>query len=450
MSTTQEGDGFKKSISLSLIYFLKKSMKKLTKYGVNYFHGKISQSNYHLFQKPGQPIHLRVSFLAGSRFDNIPGTAHFLEHLLLAGSQKYPNKRLLAETLENIGGSIGAFTTNDFLTIFLEFAEKKDWAFALSILDEVINQPLFEEQTIKTERGAILSEIQMRFHNRATRVIDISNTLIYQGTPCGKITIGDNKSVDNIKKSDLVNFYETIFKKNPVNWSVAGDVDEKELVKIIAKLYKPVSSFKQIITKEIPLVRKRTTYLENFEDNKADLCLSFRVPSAGSADIANLDIISSYLAKDRGCKLQDELRYKRGLVYSCRGDSYLSFDYGEWYLTTSCLANNAQKVIDIIIKEIKILKRQGIAQKDLCLIKNKLIKGNIIKLQTSKDWAESASHPGFVASPDKFLISTREKNIEKTTIESITQTAKKYFTKDNWFLVMCGPKSLSKIKMEMP
>lgn len=425
-------------------------MQKLDKYNVNYSHGKINdKTGYHLFQRLGQPIHIKACFLAGSRFETKSGLAHFLEHLLLAGTQKYPNKRLLTTPLENIGGSIGAYTNLNFLTIFVEIAERKDLNFALQILNEVISQPLFDPQAIETERGAILTEIQMRRHNRALRVIDISNTLVYQNTSCGKNTIGDEDSVNSVTKSELVDFYETVFKKNPLVWSLSGDLDEKETIEALGKLYNPTATVEEKFTENLPAIREKTTLLEFFDDNKTDLYFGFRTGNSDEVNVASLDIISTYLAFGRGAKLQDELRYKRGLIYSCRGENFLSFDAGDWYVQTACSAAQAQEVLDIITKELEVIKEKGISGEELEQTKNKLIKNNAIKMQTAKSWADLAAQPSFIMSPEKFLITNHEKAIEKVTSEEIIATAQKYFTADNWYLAMCGPKSLEKVEIKL-
>src|SRR5574343_264424 len=102
-------------------------MQRLDKYNVNFSQGKINgKTDYFLFQRPGQPIHIKACFLAGSRFETKSDLAHFLEHMLLAGTQKYPNKRLLTTPLENIGGSIGAYTDMNYIAICLELADQKD------------------------------------------------------------------------------------------------------------------------------------------------------------------------------------------------------------------------------------------------------------------------------------------------------------------------------------
>jgi len=425
-------------------------MQKLTKYNVNFFQGKINENiPYFLSQRPGQPIHIRASFVAGSRFDTIPGIAHFLEHLLLAGSQKYPDKRQLTVNLENIGGSIGGSTNTDFLTIYLEIAEKKDLSFALGIFDEAINHSLFDDKAIETERGAILAELQMRYHNRSIWVMDIANRLIYQKTPCGTITSGTEDSVKLITRADLINFYETIFKINPVSWSISGDVDEKEIIETLGRLHSTKLSLDKMFDLELPIIREKTTDLEVFDDNKADLYFGFRTTPRNFSEAPSLDIIASYLAQDRGCKLQDELRYKRGLIYSCQGSNFISFDSGDWYIKTACLAENVQEVLNIIIKELEEIKENGLPEEDLRLIKNKLIKNNIVKMQTAQSWAIKSANPAFISAPETFLIDNYEREIEQVTPESIIEVANRYFTSNNWYLAMCGPKSLENININI-
>ena len=425
-------------------------MQNLNKYGVSYYNGKIQGIvPYNLFYRPGQPIHIKASFLAGARFDTKPGIAHFLEHMILAGSKKYPDKRALVTPLEILGGMVGASTNTDLITVKMEIAEKNDLAVAVEILNEIINQPLFDEQTMETERGSILAEVQMRYHNRAICVGDIYDTLVYQGTVCGVKVIGTEESVKTISRADLINFYQTVFKRNPVSWSISGDVEEADIVNALAKLYTPPVGLEGFFIEKLPIIREKTMIHEVFDDNKTDLILGFRTEPADIADAASLDILLTYLAFDRGCKLQDELRYKRGLIYNVRGFNDLSFDAGNWNIVTSCLADKTQEVLNVIIAELQSLKEKGISPDELRLVKNRIIKSNIRKMQTSDSWAAIASNPAFLTEPEKFLITNYEQAIDQVTPEDVVATAKKYFTSNNWYLAMCGPESLNGIKVNL-
>lgn len=425
-------------------------MQNLEKYNVTYYSNKADRSvsvPYHLFHRPGQPIHIKVSFVSGARFDTKPRIAHFLEHVILAGSKKCPDKRALVTPLENLGGMIGASTNLDLLTLKAEVAEKNDLTTVFEILDETINQPIFNEQTIETERGSILAEIQMRYHNRAICVGDIYDTLVYQGTSCGTRVIGNEESVKNISRNDLIDFYQEVFKKNPVSWSISGDVEESDIVEALKKINTPITSLESFFTEKLPVSRKQTIVHEIFNDSKTDLILGFRTEPAKLVDAASLDVLLAYLTLDRGCKLQDELRYKRGLIYSIRGFNDLSFDTGNWNIVTSCLDSKTQEVLDVITAELQSLKKIGIPQSELDLVKNRVIKGNIRKMQTSESWAATAAVPAFLAAPEKFLITNHEEEIEKVTQKNIIKAAQKYFTADNWYLALCGPASLGNIKV---
>lgn len=425
-------------------------MQNLNKYGVTYYEGKAGGViPYFLFHRPGQPIHIKVSFLAGSRFDTKPGIAHFLEHMILAGSRKYPNKRILSTTLENLGGMVGGSTNLNMLTIKAEIAEKNDLAIVFDVLNEVINQPLFDETTIETERGSILTEEQIGRQNRSNYVLNVYETLAFQGTPMGKRVIGTEESIKSITKSDLIDFYNNIFKNNPVVWSISGDIEEKDILDILPKIYKPEIELKSFFSEKLPQNRAKIIAHEIFDDLKTDLVLGFRTDPAKTVDFASLDIILTYLALNRGCKLQEELRYKRGLIYGIYGFNDLYFDVGDWSIVTSYLADKTQEILDIITSELQKIKIEGIPLQELELVKSRIIKGNISKKQTAESWSAMGSSPAFISSPEKFLISNYEEAIEKATPEDIIAVANRYFTADNWYLAICGPETLKNIKVSI-
>ena len=73
-------------------------------------------ANLFLFQRKGMPIYLRTTFFAGSRFDSIPGTAHFLEHMLLVGTKKFPTKNSMTEYIQKVGGEFASL--RDFRKVY--------------------------------------------------------------------------------------------------------------------------------------------------------------------------------------------------------------------------------------------------------------------------------------------------------------------------------------------
>ncbi len=150
----------------------------------------------------------------------------------------------------------------------------------------------------------------------------------------------------------------------------------------------------------------------------------------------------------RSSVLVEELRYKKGLVYSVGGYNYYSLGLGAWSISTNFNTNHTQEVIALIIGEIKKILADGLREEELTFVKNKIIKSNPRKIQTAEDWVTNHSSIAFLADPDQYLVTTYEQSIMSASAESILNTARKYFTKDNWYLAMCGPESLKNITID--
>ena len=99
-------------------------MRLLSKFGVELHQSLLKNDvNVFLFYRKGMPIFLRTLFFAGSRFDTISGTAHFLEHLITSGTEKFPSKNIIADHIQKIGGEICGGTGIGFFCFFVFISE---------------------------------------------------------------------------------------------------------------------------------------------------------------------------------------------------------------------------------------------------------------------------------------------------------------------------------------
>lgn len=423
-------------------------MQTLEKYGVNYYNDSHGSVPCTLFQRAGMPIYIIGSFFGGSQFDVIPGTAHFLEHMLVAGTKKYPSKKQLSITLEELGGVFGAYTQQDFLRMNVEIAERGDISVGMDVLNEMVNNPLFDDQTFENERGAILSEYHVRKSNPQSFIWDVYSRLFFQGTEFSHSIIGTEESIKNISKQDVLDYYHNIFLKNPVSWIVAGDLDYEELEKGLNAVSQNENGRQTILSsKTLPKIREEKIDVEIYEGKNTSIIFGFRTEPVSQTNAQDLDILLNYLAMGRSATLVEELRYKKGLVYSVGGYKNSSLGLGAWSISTNFNAEHAQEVIDTIVREIKKVLEFGIPENDLVFVKNKLIKSNLRKMQTAKDWVTNHCSASFLTDPERYLVTNYEKLIATASAQSINDTARKYFTEDNWYLAICGPESLKNIEV---
>lgn len=95
-----------------------------------------------------QAVALQVWFKVGSIYENYQekGMAHFLEHMLFNGSEKYPYGEI-DKRVESMGGNINAGTSKDYTFYHIEIA-KPYWKEALELLYELTQKPLLLEDMV--------------------------------------------------------------------------------------------------------------------------------------------------------------------------------------------------------------------------------------------------------------------------------------------------------------
>ena len=170
------------------------------------------------------PIHFRAIFFSGSRFDDVPGTAHFFEHMMLAGTKKFPTKNLLADYIQKVGGDFGASTGNNLLRLNIDIPEASDLDTGIEVLSECLINPLLEDQAMENERNAILSELKSKKNNPKEYISDVQRRVSLQGTSAARSTLGDEASIKSITKNGLIDYKKKFINSGRVCFVVSGDV----------------------------------------------------------------------------------------------------------------------------------------------------------------------------------------------------------------------------------
>src|SRR5205809_1233497 len=95
-----------------------------------------------------------VAFDAGARTERPEenGMAHFLEHLVFKGGEKYPGYRDVNETAERLGAVLNAFTSHDLVAFHVTVRAEKAME-ALDLLTDFAGRPHLDADELDKERG---------------------------------------------------------------------------------------------------------------------------------------------------------------------------------------------------------------------------------------------------------------------------------------------------------
>lgn len=416
--------------------------------GVNFERCELKNgSQMFLFKKKGAPLYIRASINAGTRWNNIPGTAHFVEHMIVAGSKKFPSKNLLAEQIEKIGGEFSASTNFDSIRVNAQVAQKDDLPVAADLLNEILFNSLFDLKTMETERGAILSELEAKKTNPKMYVVDLFLSLAFQDTYMRYTNLGTEESVSEITVKDIKEFYGNYFSPARTVYLVCGDIEMDELREVLENSINLPSVANNLLPEAPEITRKKSIVVEYFENKESHVTLGFRADAASLKEVAALFILRNILVVGRASILATELRYNKGLVYSVNGMAWFLSGAGVFSISTACSSENLQNVLDIICGELNKININGVSEESFNFVKKKIIKSKFIEMQTSASWIDFN---------DQFLNSlAREKStiidlmnvIEKMTLQEVSEVFRKYIKHGTSYLAVCGGNDPASLKV---
>ncbi|XP_060071056.1 nardilysin-like [Ylistrum balloti] len=141
--------------------------------------------------------------------DDIPGFAHFLEHMVFMGSKKYPKENELDDFLGRHGGYSNAWTDCE-KTCFYFDVERKYFGRALDMFAHFFISPLFQEDSVDREIEAVDSEFQMSLPDDDDRINALLGTLAKPGHPMSKFFTGNAETLRTIPKQNGINVYSRL------------------------------------------------------------------------------------------------------------------------------------------------------------------------------------------------------------------------------------------------
>src|SRR4051812_28746827 len=148
-----------------------------------------------------------VAFDAGARTERPEenGMAHFLEHLVFKGGEKYDDYRKVNETAERMGGSLNAYTSHDLvafhITVRAEAAVE-----AADLLTDFVGRPHIDADELDKERGVVIQEIQRYKDEPSSVAEELIDRAAFGEHPLGRPVLGPEEHLRTFTRDAIVAF----------------------------------------------------------------------------------------------------------------------------------------------------------------------------------------------------------------------------------------------------
>lgn len=153
------------------------------------------------------------------------GLAHFLEHMLFLGTEKYPQAGEYQEFISQHGGSYNAYTAAENTNYFFDIDNSQLEA-ALDRFSQFFVAPLFTPEYVERERNAVHSEYLAKLKDDGRREWDVYRELINPEHPSAKFSVGNLTTLADREgrgvRDDMLAFYQQHYSAHLMNLVVLG------------------------------------------------------------------------------------------------------------------------------------------------------------------------------------------------------------------------------------
>lgn len=306
--------------------------------------------------------------------DSQLGLAHYLEHMVLMGSKKYPEPSSFSEFLQKHGGSHNASTAPHRTAYYFE-VENGALEEATDRLADALAEPLLDPINADKERNAVNAELTMARARDGMRIWQIRSETLNPAHPNSRFAGGNLETLKDKKNSklqdELVSFYKRYYSANLMNGVLYGDQSIEQLAKIANETFGRIPNFNASVPEvTIPAVTDKekgiVIHYVPSQPQKA-LQIEFSIKNNMADFRSKSDEYISYLIGNRSPGTLSDWLISQGLAEGISASASPNSDrnYGSFSiyvtLTDKGLAERDQ-IIAAIFAYIDLIKNQGVNQ----------------------------------------------------------------------------------------
>lgn len=288
---------------------------------------------------------------AGARNEtgNNNGVAHFLEHMAFKGTTRRSALDIAVE-VENVGGYMNAYTGHETTVYYLKVMQQH-MPLAVDILGDILQHSTFVADEVERERGVILQEIGQTLDTPDDMVFEHLQNKLYPNQPMGRSILGTHSSVSAMKKTDFQQFVHTFYTAPNMVLAASGNVEHEAFVAEVEKAFALLSAAPA--TKPETAVYVGGTHIETKNDlEQVHVAAAWPAITYFDNDYYAAHLWNTVLSGGMSSRLFQEIREKRGLVYSVFSFVNTYTDTGDFGVYAGTSAKNVAELMQVMAAEL--------------------------------------------------------------------------------------------------
>jgi predicted Zn-dependent peptidase len=277
------------------------------------------------------------------------GASHFLEHMAFKGTAKR-SAAAIAEAIEDVGGHINAYTAREQTAYYVKLL-KEDLALGADIIGDILTHSAFAPEELERERGVILQEIGQANDTPDDIVFDHFQETAYPDQPMGRPTLGREAGIREMPRDMLTGYMRRHYTTSNVVVAAAGALTHDRVVALAAEHFADLAQ--DTAPAYVPGMYSGGEFREARDLDQVHIVLGFPAMAYGDPDFYPSMLLSTLLGGGMSSRLFQEIREKRGLVYSIYSFTAPAMDGGLFGIYAGTGEEEARELVPVTLEELR-------------------------------------------------------------------------------------------------
>ena len=314
-----------------------------------------------------QSVSVALMFGVGSRHETaaMAGISHFVEHMVFKGSDRYPGSKEIAEAIEGIGGELNASTDKE-ATMFWARVPGDRLNEAVSVLCDIVLNPLMKEEEVDREREVIIEELRMYRDSPGDHVHTIFEEMIWPHHPLGVDIAGTEENLPGVNRARMLEHLRGHYNAQNLVAVIAGNVDHEAALEAAGPFLSAwPSGTRSTFAPAIPLAPGTNVQLISRPTEQVNLVLGTRSIDYFHPDRYAIDMMNTVLGEGMSSRLFLEVRERHGLCYDVHSWAGKMADTGEAGVYIGTDPTRAEEALKAVMHELHRMAEETVGPGEL-------------------------------------------------------------------------------------
>lgn len=353
---------------------------------------------------------------------NINGISHVLEHMAFKGTERRTALQI-AETIEAVGGYLNAYTSRE-ATAYHSRILKDNLPLAIDILADILQNSTFDSTEFSREQSVIIQEIGQTYDTPDDIIFDYFQETCFPNQPMGRAILGTTEIVRSLTPAQVKAYMQNHYGAHQMVFAAAGKLDHQEIVDLVTEKF---ASLPDDRPKEAaPAVYKGGTFHQDRDLEQTHVVLGFEGLPFGHVDYYAASVLSTILGGGMSSRLFQEVREKRGLVYSIYSFTSSYQDAGIFGIYAGTSPQQVNELLPVVHEELNRFPNT-LEISEINRAKAQLKAGLMMSLESTTSRCEQLANHMLIYGRPIPPVEILQK-VDAVTVDQVTSLAKRLFS----------------------